>query len=111
MYIQSLEIQYNPVLSIFDQLLKENLFFKSNLYNNTTEYINFNIENFSKIENNNFNIFEFKKIYGRENLMYMVTFYIFEKTNLLKFLSLEKFEKFISKTRKKYQIIPFHNVI
>ncbi len=65
---------------------------------------------FRDLDKFEFNIFDFNRNYGRENLMSLVTFYILEKNNLTKYLSMSKFENFISKTRKKYMDNPYHNV-
>lgn len=67
-------------------------------------------EIFRNLEKFNFDIFDFTKNYGRENLMSLITIYTLEKSNLTKYLSMEKFEKFIYKTRKKYKDNPYHNV-
>lgn len=67
-------------------------------------------EIFVDIDEFGFNIFDFCKNYGRENLMSLVTLYILEKSNLTKHLNMSKFENFISKTRKKYRDNPYHNV-
>jgi hypothetical protein len=42
--------------------------------------------------------------------MSLITIYILEKSNLTKYLSMEKFENFIYKTRIKYRDNPYHNV-
>lgn len=67
-------------------------------------------EIFKDIDKFDFNIFEFSRNYGRENLMSLVTKHTLEKSNLTKYLSMSKFENFISKTRKKYLENPYHNV-
>ena len=67
-------------------------------------------EIFRDLDKFEFNIFEFSRNYGREDLMSLVTISIFEKTNLIKYLSMSKFKSFMSKTRKKYIDNPYHNV-
>jgi len=67
-------------------------------------------EIFRDLEKFEFNIFDFCKNYGRENLMSLVTIYVLEKSNLTKYLSMNKFENFIAKIRKKYRDNPYHNV-
>jgi len=67
-------------------------------------------EIFRDLDKFEFNIFDFSRNYGRDNLMSLVTMYVLEKNNLTKYLSMNKFESFISKTRKKYFDNPYHNV-
>lgn len=72
--------------------------------------ISFTIDRLFELEKFNFNIFKFLKSFGRDNLMSLVTLYIFENAQLTNFISMEKFASFIKNTRKKYRNNPYHNV-
>lgn len=83
----------------------------SNIFESPSISVHNHINNiFKDFEKFDFNIFDFSKLNGRDNIMSLISLYIFEKSNLSKFLSMEKFENFISKTRKKYRDNPYHNV-
>ncbi len=67
-------------------------------------------ENILEADSFNFDIFQLTYDYGRENIMRLLGFYIFENLNYTNLLSMGKFEKFVNKTRKKYRNNPYHNV-
>lgn len=72
--------------------------------------LKFTVNKLLELENCNFDIFQFSKVFGRDNLMTLVSLYVFENTLLNKYFSIEKLPMFLKKTRKKYKNNFYHNV-
>ena len=66
----------------------------------------------SKMEENNFNIFELEKEVGEKNILSTISCYVFSIMGFYSFINYHKFENFLQEITKGYfRTNPYHNVI
>ena len=72
-------------------------------------FLKLNEENIN-LESENFNIFDFEKKIGKENILPAISVYIFNYKELFEIIPYEKFEHFVYEIRKGYKREnPYHN--
>lgn len=82
-----------------------------NKINKPEQFITFSEDTISKIETQEFNIFQLEKEVGQENTLSVVSCYIFTNYGLYSIINYNKFEKFVQEITKGYiRENPYHNV-
>ena len=83
----------------------ENLLFNVKKFS----FMNVNANSFSNIENQDFNIFELNKSVGRENILPVIGYYIFNRLGFYNILKYDKFENWCKKIAEGYiKENPYH---
>ena len=81
-------------------------------YPKATEYLNISDENISKIEEDDFNIFELEKQVGQNNILSVISSYVFTSMGFFSFINYTHFDNFVQEMVKGYyRNNPYHNVI
>jgi hypothetical protein len=101
-------------LGFKDFISKSDLLDETNnsLINNAnSEYLNISDENISKIEENEFNIFELEKEVGQKNILSVICSYVFTSMGFYSFINYTHFDNFVQEMVKGYyRENPYHNV-
>ena len=101
----------------FNQDKKEkNASIKNNKKNNDQffiiEYANLNSDVYDNIETENFNIFEFDKKVGRNNILPLIAYYIFNRLGFHDIINYNKYERWVKKIDEGYlRTNPYHTNI
>ena len=75
------------------------------------EYLNISDENISKIEEDDFNIFELEKQVGQKNILSVISSYVFTTMGFYSFINYTHFDNFVQEMVKGYyRENPYHNV-
>ena len=79
------------------------------LFNNKYSFMNVDTSLFNNIENQNFNIFELTKNVGRENILPVIGYYIFNRLGFYNLLKYSKYENWCRKIAEGYiRTNPYH---
>lgn len=77
----------------------------------SSDYLNITDEQISKIEEDDFNIFELEKQVGEKNILSIISSYIYTSMGFFSFLNYENFDNFVMEISKGYfRENPYHNV-
>ena len=79
------------------------------LNNNKNSFMNIDTNLFNNIENQNFNIFDLNKSVGRENILPIIGYYIFNRFGFYNILKYDKYENWCKKIAEGYiKTNPYH---
>jgi hypothetical protein len=73
-------------------------------------FSNIKMESLASIEKYDFNIFEFEKEFGTDNILPLIGKYLLHNEIFLDFIDTKKIEAFLLKVRISYLKNPYHNV-